>query len=138
MYCRNCGAEVPDKAVHCPNCGSLLRTADNSMYEQADRVRITGNAMPDNSIQAAGKAQQKKSDSLLKSILYPLLSLGCLKLFGALECCLGFLTMFLTEKALEKKYPGEKWTGFVSAAAGLAVAFMTAILFGILLSTLSD
>lgn len=30
MYCRNCGAQIPDGAAFCPKCGTALRSAPQS------------------------------------------------------------------------------------------------------------
>lgn len=36
MYCNNCGKEIDDKAVVCPNCGVATQNAQNNTTSEVD------------------------------------------------------------------------------------------------------
>ena len=77
MICKKCGAELPDDAKFCPDCGQstesqaadAVNTADAEVQESAAQTDTAGvenirAAQPTNDIQAAGDAVKKKSKAL--------------------------------------------------------------------------
>ena len=37
VYCRNCGTEIDEKAIICPNCGIQLKTFNQSENQTKDK-----------------------------------------------------------------------------------------------------
>ena len=81
-----------------------------------------------------GGEQKQKKGLNWKNILYALAAILFVKLFGPLETVLGALVAMLIEKTVGPRYPGEKWPTYLAYGLGIAVAFVTAILFGIMLA----
>ena len=138
MFCGNCGAQLPDNAAQCPYCGAWVnhQQADRTAQENtpADPSYSTYSDMQAQGIPGGAKEQEKKKGLNWKSVIYGVLIILFIKLFGALETILGALAAMLIEKTVGPRYPGEKWPTYLAYGLGIAVAFVTAILFGIMLA----
>ena len=138
MFCGNCGAQLPDNAAQCPYCGAGVNVNHQSAEQtpqwnqQADS---SYSGYSDNRVQEIPGGEQKQKKGLnWKNILYALAAILFVKLFGPLETVLGALVAMLIEKTVGPRYPGEKWPTYLAYGLGIAVAFVTAILFGIMLA----
>ena len=140
MFCGNCGAQLPDHAAQCPYCGAGVNVNSQPAEQTAQgnpQADPSYSAYSDNQVQEipGGTEKQKQKKGLnWKNILYALAAILFVKLFGPLETVLGALVAMLIEKTVGPRYPGEKWPTYLAYGLGIAVAFVTAILFGIMLA----
>ena len=138
MFCGNCGTQIPDNAAQCPKCGAWVNNQQTYQpaqgSQQADPSYSTYNDMQAQGNPVGEQEQQQKKGLNWKNVLYGVLIIVFIKLFGPLETVLGALVAMLIEKTVSPRYPGEKWPTYLAYGLGIAVAFVTAILFGIMLA----
>ena len=136
MFCGNCGTQIPENAAQCPNCGAWVNNQQTYQSAQGNpQADPSYSAYSDSQMQETPGGEQKQKKGLnWKNILYALAAILFVKLFGPLETVLGALVAMLIEKTVGPRYPGEKWPTYLAYGLGIAVAFVTAILFGIMLA----
>lgn len=82
----------------------------------------------------ASQNTPKKKGFSARNLLEIALGILCVRIFGALETLLGIGVWALVSKLGKKNHPDAKWPDVVGIVAGLVVAFVAAVLVGMLLA----
>lgn len=76
MYCRKCGAEIPDEAVFCPECGErVIKVSENRKTTKTEELKK--NIQKEKSVVKTKSTPRKKG-----GILKPLLIVGVIAVLG--------------------------------------------------------
>ena len=80
------------------------------------------------------EAPKKKKGNTVTSIITVVLIVIAYKLFGIIETLIGLAAGYGLRALLKKSNPDKKWVDVVSIVAGIVVAFVLAVIFGIALA----
>ena len=78
----------------------------------------------------------KKKGNVVTNIITVVLIVIAYKLFGILETAIGLAAGYGLRALLKKSNPDKKWVDAVSIVVGIVVAFVLAVIFGIVLANM--
>ena len=82
------------------------------------------------------EAPKKNKGNIVTNIITVVLIFIAYKLFGILETVIGLAAGYGLRALLKKSNPDKKWVDVVSIVAGIVVAFVLAVIFGIVLASI--
>ena len=78
----------------------------------------------------------KKKGNVVTNIITVVLIVIAYKLFGILETAIGLAAGYGLRALLKKSNPDKKWVDAVSIVVGIVVAFVLAVIFGMVLANI--
>ena len=82
------------------------------------------------------EAPKKNKGNIVTNIITVVLIFIAYKLFGILETVIGLAAGYGLRALLKKNNPDKKWVDAVSIVVGIVVAFVLAVIFGIVLASI--